>query len=269
MTANIHPTAIVEEGATLGNNVIIGPYCIVGANVIIGDETTLQSHVVIQGKTTIGKGNEFFPFASIGQVPQDLKYDGEETELIIGDNNVIRESVTMHIGTEGGGAKTVLGNNNLFMGLVHMGHDSIVGDNCVLAQGATLAGHVEVEDHVVIGGMSAVHQFVRIGAHSMVGGMTPIIRDVLPYTTAAGGRGEISSLNLVGLRRRGFERSAIKTLREAFKVIVEGEGSEDGLNFEQKLEKFASEHTESKEIKHWQDFFKKSKRGISTRVSED
>lgn len=263
MTTTIHPTAIIEEGASLGENINIGPYCIVGEHVKIGDGTTLQSHVVIQGRTTIGKNNTFFPFASIGQDPQDLKYDGEPTELIIGDNNVIRESVTMHIGTEGGGGKTVLGSNNLLMGLVHMGHDSVVGDNCVLAQAATLAGHVEIEDHVVLGGMSAVHQFVRIGSHAMIGGLTPVIRDVLPYTTAAGGRGEISSLNLIGLRRRGFSRDTLKTLRKAFDYVIEEESEE---TFDRRLEKVISEYPESEELKHWQDFVSKSKRGISTRM---
>ena len=258
----VHETAIVDPQATLGKNIKIGPYCVVGPHVVIGDNTELQSHVVIQGHTVIGEDNKIFPFASIGQIPQDLKYNGEQTSLIIGNRNVIRESVTMSIGTVGGGGKTILGDDNLLMGLVHLGHDSIVGNKCVLAQGATLAGHVEVEDNVVIGGMSAVHQFVRIGQHAMIGGMTPVIRDVLPYTTAAGGRGAISSLNLIGLRRRGFSRASISVLRQAFDYVIE---THEGT-FESRMSKMLAEHPESVELKIWHDFSVKSKRGISTRV---
>ena len=255
---------MVDEKAQVHPTVEVGPYCIIGPNVVIGKGTKLQSHVVIQGHTIIGEDNTFFPFSSIGQVPQDLKYNGESTTLIIGDRNVIRESVTMSIGTEGGGGRTILGDDNLLMGLVHMGHDSIVGNNCVLAQGATLAGHVELEDHVVVGGMSAIHQFVRIGTHAMIGGMTPVIRDVLPYTTAVGGRGDISSLNLIGLRRRGFERANISTLRKAFDYIFEEcEGT-----FGDRLAKMHKEYPQSEEIKRWVLFFEKSKRGVARKGEE-
>lgn len=264
MSVKIHKTAIVEKGAELDVDVSIGPYCVIGKDVRLGKKTTLQSHVVIEGHTQIGEENQFFPFSSIGQAPQDLKYKGEPTSLIIGNRNVIRESVTMSIGTEGGGGKTCVGDDNLFMGLVHLGHDSHVSNKCVLAQGATLAGHVEVEDYVVIGGMSAVHQFVHIGAHAMIGGMTPVIRDVLPYCTAVGGRGDIASLNLIGLRRRGFCRNDIRILKEAFDYVLTGQEG----RFEERLFYMCKKYPESEEIQKWHKFVEHSKRGIASCAEE-
>ncbi len=222
MTA-IHPSAIIAPTARIGKNVEIGAYCIIGGNVAIGDGSKLHAHVVIDGHTTLGARNEIFPFASLGGAPQDLKYKGEPSELIIGDENVIREHVTMNVGTEGGGMKTVVGNRCLFMTASHVAHDCRVGNHVILANNATLAGHVEVGDHVVIGGLAAVHQFVRIGAHAMIGGLSGVEHDVIPYGSVMGERANLAGLNLVGLKRRGFDRDAIHALRNAYKLMFEDE----------------------------------------------
>lgn len=256
----IHPTAIVDEKAQIAKDVEIGPYCIIGEQVSIGAGTKLQSHVVIQGNTTIGENNEIFPFASLGQVPQDLKFEGELAELVIGDDNSIREYVTMSLGTKGGGGKTVVGNGNLFMGNSHVGHDTHVGNSCVIAQGGTLAGHVELEDNVIIGGLSAVHQFCRIGAHSIIGGVSPVVRDVLPYCMVTGNRAVLEGLNLVGLRRRGFSKEAIKALRETYKAVFEGEEG----NVQSRLADMAEKHADIAEVQNWLQFAQKSERGLCT-----
>ena len=255
---NIHPTAIIADGAQIHQSVKIGPYCIIGAHVQIGEGTELKSHVVIEGHTTIGMHNQIFPFASLGLVPQDLKYKGEFSTLTIGDHNIIRESSTIHIGTEGGGGKTVIGNHNLFMGLSHIGHDCILGDHIVLAHGAILGGHVEIDSYVIVGGGSACHQFVRVGSGAMIGGLTPVIRDVLPYTTTANARGGLSGLNLVGLRRRGFERSQIKALQAGYKALFETEGG----TLASRLENITRDYPDSEELKCWKNFIEKSKRGL-------
>ena len=220
MTNSIHPTAIVGN-ATLGSNVHIGPYCVIGDNVTIGDGCKLHSHVAIDGRTTIGKNCQIFPFASLGHAPQDLKYNGETSELTIGDNNVIREHVTMNPGTEGGGKKTRVGNNCLFMVASHVAHDCILGNHIILANNATLAGHVEVGDNAIIGGLSAIHQFVRIGRHAIIGGMSGVEHDVIPFGSVIGERASLAGLNLVGLKRRGFERDTIHALRNAYKLLFE------------------------------------------------
>lgn len=262
MTTQIHPTAIVEEGAKIGNGVTVGPFCIVGKDVTIGDNTTLQSHVVIQGHTTMGAGNTVFPFASLGQVPQDLKYKGEPATLEIGDNNTIRESVTMNIGTEGGGSRTIIGNGNLFMALAHVGHDTIVGNDNVFANGATLAGHVEIGNNAVLGGLSAVHQFTRVGDHVMVGGMTAVEKDVIPFAVVSGGRGVLQGLNLRGLKRRGFERARISKIREYYSELFE---SREGT-FEERLASLLAEHPHCDDLNLWKRFVENSTRGMSMPV---
>jgi UDP-N-acetylglucosamine acyltransferase len=226
MTQNqIHVTAIVDPQATLGKNVSIGPYSVVGPNVVLGDNVTIKSHVVLDGHTTIGENTEIYPFASIGTAPQDLKFKGEKSTLIIGKNNKIREHVTMNPGTEGDKMSTIVGDNCLFMVGAHVAHDCIVGNNVIMANNATLAGHVEVGDFAIIGGLSAVRQFIRIGAHAMIGGMSGIERNIIPYGQAAGERASLQGLNLIGLKRRGFERDDINTLRSAYRLIFSSEGT--------------------------------------------
>lgn len=223
--SNIHPTAIIEDGAELGAGVKVGPYSIIGGDVTLGDGVTIDSHVVVGGKTSVGSNTRIFPFASIGQQPQDLKYHGEPSELIIGANNMIREHVTMNPGTEGGGMKTTVGNNGLFMMGAHVAHDCVVGDHVILVNNATLAGHVQVEDFAIVGGLSAVHQFVRIGRHAMIGGMTGVESDVIPYGTVTGNRAHLQGLNLVGIKRRGFDRDTIHSLRNAYRLLFAHEGT--------------------------------------------
>jgi UDP-N-acetylglucosamine acyltransferase len=223
--ANVHPTAIVEDGARLAPSVSIGPYCVVGAEVELGDNVELVSHVVVAGRTRIGDGTRIWPFASIGHQPQDLKFKGERSQLVIGRNNMIRENVTMNPGTEGGGMMTTVGDGGLFMTGAHVAHDCHVGNSVILVNNATLGGHVTIGDHAVIGGLSAVHQFVRIGKHAMVGGMTGVEFDVIPYGTVIGNRAHLAGLNLVGLKRRGFSRDDIHALRNAHKALFFGEGT--------------------------------------------
>lgn len=216
---SIHPTAVIAQGASIGEGTSIGPYCVVGANVTLAKNVTLHSHVVIDGYTSIGEGTAVFPFASLGSPPQDKKFSGEKTTLVIGRNNVIREHVTMNPGTEGGGSTTIVGDNNLFMASAHVAHDCIVGSNCILANNATIAGHVTVGDFAIIGGLSAVHQFVRIGTHAFIGGMSAVEKDVIPYGTVKGERASLEGLNLTGLKRRNIERENIHALRHAFKEL--------------------------------------------------
>lgn len=225
MTASIHPTAVIAKGAVIGTNVSIGPYCVVGPHVTLGDGVNLVSHVVVDGDTSIGAGTEIFPFASIGHRPQDKKFNGEASRLVIGERNVIREHVTMNPGTEGGGLLTRVGNDCLFMASAHVAHDCMVGNHVILANNATLAGHVTVGDGVIIGGLSAVHQFVRIGDYAFVGGMTGVGKDLIPYGMAMGERSELSGLNLVGLRRRNVSREDIKQIRELYDQLFDGEGT--------------------------------------------
>jgi UDP-N-acetylglucosamine acyltransferase len=223
--SNIHPTAIIEKGAKIPKSVHIGAYCVIGSNVVLGENVILKSHVVLDGITKIGDNTKIFPFASIGTEPQDKKFHGEKSELIIGKNNVIREHVTINPGTEGGGNLTQVGDNCLLMVGVHIAHDCQVGNDVILANNATLAGHVQVGDFAIIGGLSAVHQFVRIGHHAMIGGMSGIESDVIPFGTAQGERAHLAGLNLVGLKRRQFSRDDIHSLRVAFRLLFSNEGT--------------------------------------------
>lgn len=221
----IHPTAVIEDGAAIGDKVVIGPYCCVGANVALADGVRLTSHVVVAGFTAIGPNTHVYPFASIGHPPQDLKYKGEPSQLEIGANNIIREHVTMNPGTEGGGLLTQIGNNCLFMVGAHVAHDCTVGSHVIFANNATVGGHVSVEDFAILGGLSAVHQFVRIGRHAMVGGMSGVEQDVIPYGSVIGNRARLAGLNIIGLKRRGFSRGDIAELRKAYRLMFAEEGS--------------------------------------------
>ncbi len=216
---NIHPTAVISADAKIADDVKIGPFCVIGDHVEIDSGTVVNSHVVIEGRTKIGKNNKFFPFAVVGVVPQDLKFKGEEARLEIGDNNVIREHATIHLGTADGGLLTKIGDNNLFMTGVHIAHDCVVGSNTILANNATLAGHVEVADDVVIGGLAAVHQFVRVGKGAMIGGLSAVVADVAPFVTVSGERANVAGLNLVGIKRKGYERSQVNDLRAFYKEV--------------------------------------------------
>lgn len=217
--SQIHKTAIIEEGAKIGENVTIGAFTIIGKEVTIGDNTKVGSHTVIEGKTTIGKNNEIFSHVSLGTAPQDLKFDGEDVELIIGDNNKIREYTLFNPGTKGGGAKTIIGNNNLFMGYTHVAHDCIIGDNCIFANVATLAGHVECGDYVVVGGLTPIHQFCKLGSFVMVGGGSVVTQDIPPFCLAEGNRATLRGLNLTGLRRRLEKREDIDEIKRAYKKL--------------------------------------------------
>lgn len=221
----IHPTAIVAPGATLAEDVVIGPYCVVGDEVVLGPGVRLIAHVVVDGRTRIGERTRIFPFASIGLEPQDLKYRGERSTLEIGRHNTIREHVTMNPGTEGGGMFTRVGDHGLFMVGVHVAHDCQIGDHVIMANNATLAGHVVVGDYALLGGLSAVHQFVRIGRYAMIGGMSGVERDVIPYGQVMGDRARLSGLNIIGMQRRGFSREDIQALRSAYQFLFSADGT--------------------------------------------
>ena len=225
MANTIHPTAIVENGATLGDGVQIGPFCIVGADSKLGDGVQMLSHAIVTGRTTIGARCTIYPFASIGHRPQDLKYAGEPSTLEIGENTTIREHVTINPGTAGGGMITRIGSNCLIMIGVHIGHDCIIGNNVVFSNNVTFAGHCRVDDYVIMSGYSGATQFVHIGAHAFVGGLTKVERHLIPYGTAVGNPAELTGLNLVGLKRRGFDREAIHNLRTAYRMIFAVEGT--------------------------------------------
>lgn len=225
MTVTIHPSAIVDPAAKLGEGVDIGPFCVVGPDVTLGDGVRLVSHVAVDGHTSIGAETVIYPFASIGHRPQDLKFHGEASELVIGARNQIREHVTMNPGTEGGGMITRVGDDGLFMMGSHVAHDCIVGDHVIMANNATLGGHVTLGDYVIIGGLSAVRQFVRIGSHAMIGGMSGVENDVIPFGLVMGDRARLAGLNLVGLERRGFKKDDIHALRAAYRMLFGPEGT--------------------------------------------
>ena len=250
----IHNTSIVDKNAKIGNNVEIGPYCVIGPNVKIADNNKLHSHVNISGNTKIGEGNIFYPFCSIGNDPQDLKFSGENTELTIGNGNKIREYVTMNPGTAGGGKKTIVGNNCLFMVSSHVAHDCIVGDNVILANNVPLGGHAIIEDGVIIGGNSAVQQFTRIGRGAMIGGMCGVVRDVIPYGIALGNRSVLQGLNLIGLRRKNLDNKEIMKLSEAYKIIFKNE------NFLKNIDELDESFMKVAMVKEVVDFLTKDKK---------
>ncbi|MGL9733281.1 MAG: acyl-ACP--UDP-N-acetylglucosamine O-acyltransferase [Symbiopectobacterium sp.] len=256
-TAFIHPSAIVEDGAIIGARVHIGPFCYVGSHVEIGEGTILKSHVVVNGITKIGCDNQIYQFSSIGEVNQDLKYADEPTRVEIGDRNRIRESVTIHRGTEQGGGLSKVGSDNLLMINTHIAHDCVIGNRCILANNATLGGHVEVDDFAIIGGMTAVHQFCVIGAHVMVGGCSGVAKDVPPYVIAQGNHAVPFGLNIEGLKRRGFEKETQKAIRNAYKLLYRSGRTLEEVRPE--IEALAKDHPT---VKAFINFFARSTRGI-------
>jgi len=256
--AQVHPTAVVHPGARLHETVEVGPYSVIGEKVTIGAGTRVAPHVVIEGRTTIGERNRIFQFASVGGAPQDLKYAGEDTQLLIGDGNTIRESVTMNIGTVGGGGVTRVGNNNLFMAYSHVAHDCVVGNGCVIANGVALAGHVQLEDSVILGGLSAVHQFTRLGKHAFIAGGSMVVMDVPPYCTAQGDRAELAGLNVVGLQRHGFSEEQIGRIKEAYKILFRSK-----LQLAEAMDRLKAEMGGQSEIDYLVDFVSQSKRGLT------
>jgi UDP-N-acetylglucosamine acyltransferase len=221
----VHPTAVIAPGASIADDVEIGPYCVVGERVVLAGGVRLLSHVVVDGRTTIGEKTHIFPFASIGLEPQDLKYQGEASRLVIGRRNTIREYVTVNPGTKGGGMVTRVGDDCLLMVGAHVAHDCRIGNHVILANNATLGGHVVVDDYAILGGLSAVHQFVRVGRHAMIGGMSGVERDVIPYGQVAGDRARLTGVNIIGMQRRGFSRDDIQGLRSAYQFLFSEAGT--------------------------------------------
>ena len=256
MTNHIHSSAVIDPGAILGEDLEIGPYCVVGPGVKLGDRCRLQSHVVIQGPTTIGAENEFYPYACLGQRSQDLKYTGEPTYLEIGDGNTFREFTTVHRATAPGGV-TRVGHRGNFLAYTHIAHDCIVGDEVVFSNNGTLAGHVEVEDRAVIGGLTAVHQFCRVGRLAITGGCSKIVQDVPPFMMADGNPGSIRHINQVGLERAGIEKATIRAIKDAFRILYRSD-----LNTAQALERMHAELGTLPEIRQLIDFVAGSRRGI-------
>ncbi|MDO8662222.1 MAG: acyl-ACP--UDP-N-acetylglucosamine O-acyltransferase [Candidatus Omnitrophota bacterium] len=253
----IHNTALVSKGAKLGENVSVGPYSVIGEAALIGAGTKIASHCVVEGNTAIGKNCEIFTGAVIGSRPQDLKYKGAKVYLEVGDNNIIREYCTLNPGTEEG-SKTSVGNGNLIMAYSHVAHDCRLGDNCVLANGATLAGHVTIEDRAVIGGLVAIHQFVRVGALSIIGGCSKVVQDIPPYSTCDGHPAAVFGLNLIGLRRHNVSKESIGLLDDAFRILFSS-----GLSIKHGLEKLVKEVKSTAEITYLVEFIKKTERGIA------
>lgn len=254
----IHPTAIVHPKAELGEGVSIGPYSIVGAHVRVGPGTSVGPHVVLAGRTRIGARNRIFQFASIGEVNQDLKYRGEETRLVVGDDNTVREYVTMQIGTVTGRSETTVGSRNLFMVSCHVAHDCEIGDDCILANSATLAGHIRIESGGIIGGLVGVHQFCRIGAMAIVGGCSKVVQDVPPYMMADGHPARVCGVNLEGLRRKGFPREAVAAIKAAHKALFHS-----SLNVTQALARLRDAHPSSEHVAAIVRFVEGSSRGVA------
>jgi UDP-N-acetylglucosamine acyltransferase len=252
----IHPTAIVSEKARLADDIEVGPYTIIGDNVVIGQATKVSAHCVIDGNTTVGKGCEIFTGAVLGSRPQDLKYKGEKSFLEIGDYNIIREYATFNPGTQEAG-KTGIGSHNLFMAYSHIAHDCIVGDNCIIANNGTLAGHVTIEDKAVVGGLVAIHQFVRVGTLSIVGGCSKVVQDIPPYSTCDGHPARVYGLNLLGLRRNNILKDSIEKLNLAFKILFNS-----GLTVKHALERIEQDIQPCEEVSYLIDFIKNTQRGI-------
>ncbi len=253
----IHPTAIIDKDVEIEDGVRIGPYCIIGKGTKIKKGARLMSHVVIEGKTEIGEATTIYPFASIGLPPQDLKYHGEDTGVIIGKGNIIREYVTIHRASVGGNGLTIIGDNNFLMAYVHIAHDCKIGNNVIMANAATLAGHVKVEDYAVIGGLVAVHQFTRIGAYTMVGGFSGIGQDIPPYMIASGARARLYGPNTIGLKRHGFSDETISELKKAYKILFR-----EKRTLKDAIKKVQEELPYSDEIRHLIEFIEANKRGI-------
>ncbi len=252
---NIHPTSIIEEGAVIGDNVTIGPFCYITKKVTIGNGTTIASHVLIDGDTQIGEDNQIFAHSVIGTIPQDLKYKGEEVQLIIGNSNIIREFAQINTGTEDGGRITRIGDKNLLMGYVHIAHDVQVGNQCIVAHASGLAGHVEIGDFVVVGGSSSVHQFCKLGDYAMLAGVSALAQDIPPFCMAEGNRATLRGLNLTGLRR-SIDRDGINALKSAYRELFE-----KGQPLQECAQQLYEE-SDSSYVRHLSEFIKNSKRGI-------
>jgi UDP-N-acetylglucosamine acyltransferase len=255
--STIHPSAVVGRGSRLGNDCYVGPYSIIGDNVVLGDSVRIESHVVIDGLTTIGDGTHIFPFVSIGLPSQDLKYKGEPAETRIGERNRIREFVTIHRGTAGGGMLTKTGEDCLIMAQAHIAHDCILGNGVIMANGATLAGHVVIEDLANIGAYSGVHQFCRIGREAYVGGYSVVVKDALPYALSVGNHARCYGLNKVGMKRRGYSEAALNSLHHAFHLLLSAK-----LNTTQALERIRAEIKDSVEVDELVRFIEASERGV-------
>ena len=253
----IHPSAVVAPGAELDHRVQVGPYAVIGPQVRIGRDSSIGPHSVIEGRTTIGRENTIFQFASIGAIPQDKKYQGEDSSLTIGDRNTIREFATLNIGTTGGGMVTQVGNDNLFMVYSHVGHDCQIGNNVILANCATLAGHVILEDYVGVGGLVAIHQFTRIGESAYLGGGAMVSLDVPPYCVAQGDRARLFGLNLIGLKRRGFGEEQLSALKKAYRTFFA-----EGLTLKEATDRTRQEQAASPQAVHLAEFIASSQRGI-------
>lgn len=256
MATEIHPTAIIDPAASIGEDVVVGPYCVIDAKVELGDRCRLKSHVVLSGPSVIGSENLFFPFAVVGEQTQDLKYSGEPTFLEIGRGNIFRENVTIHRST-GEETKTVIGNDGNFLAYTHIAHDCIVGDSVIFSNNATLAGHVVVSDHAILGGFTGIHQFCRIGEHAITGGCTKIVQDLPPFMIADGNPAEVRGVNKVGLERRGFSEEQIRILRECYKLLYR-----DDLNTQQALDTIAGRFSENELVDRLTSFVSESDRGI-------
>jgi UDP-N-acetylglucosamine acyltransferase len=257
-TPMIHPTAIISPGANIGTDVEIGPYSVIGDRVSIGDGTRIGPHVVIEGPATIGRNNTFFQFCSIGAIPQDLKFSMEETELIIGDNNTFREFNTINRGTAGGGGKTVIGSNCLLMAYTHVAHDCLLGNGVIMANNATLAGHIRIDDCAIIGGISGIHQFVHIGSYAMIGGLSGVSKDVPPFTLAVGQRAILHGLNLTGLKRHNFSTEVISELKAAYKLLFRS-----NLHTDEAVSQIHADGLKTQEVRYLVDFIKNSERGVT------
>jgi UDP-N-acetylglucosamine acyltransferase len=255
---NIHQTAIVHPKAHLAENVLIGPYSVIGEHVSIGRDTKIESHVLIDGWTTIGERNHIHAFSSIGAPPQDIGYRNDETYLIIGNDNVIRECATVHRATTKEDRKTEIGNKNFLMAYSHVAHDCKLGNNIIMANSVALGGHIVIGDHAILGGIVAVHQFVKIGAYSIIGGQSAVSQDIPPYVSAAGNRAKLYGLNLVGLKRKGFSDAVIATLKKAYKIIFRS-----GLTQDEALRRALDEFPEAPEVRMLVDFISTSKRGVT------
>ncbi len=255
---SVHATAVIADGAEIDKSVEIGPYSIIGPQVKIGADTIIGSHVIIEGDTTLGKNNRVFQFASLGAIPQDLKFRGENTRLEVGDSNQIREYVTMHLGTAGGGGVTKVGSRNLFMACSHVAHDCAVGNECIIANSAALAGHVLLEDNIHIGGLAGVHQFVRLGAQSFVAAGAIVTQDVPPYCTVHGNRAKLAGLNTVGLTRAGFAPEQISRIKSAYRTLFR-----NSLGLREAISHVRAEHGFFPELEHLLKFLEGSERGIA------
>lgn len=254
----IHPTAIVHPGAVIPQSCTIGPYCIVGEHVVLGEDCELVSHVVLDGHATFGVRNRIFSFAAIGVAPQDLKYKNEPTCLVVGEGNIFRESVTVSRGTAGGGGVTRIGSNCLIMAYAHVGHDSVVGDNCILANAATLAGHVVVEDYATVGALNQVHQYCRIGRHAYTGGGTTVTQDVLPYSlTSATRETHAYGLNKIGLERRGFTKEQLRALHRAYRLLTASK-----MNTSQALAQIKESSDDDEHVMYLVNFIEAAERGV-------